>query len=223
METFRDPEVSFQLMELVPPNTAGCSPHFDDLVDYFIANAQIHSQFIPYFMRKFQVYNEPTLATWATETPIDSAIICAFSHCLPTEGQSSFQPKLSETDILARFRFTASKIFCLDYLDFIIRVLHVISDNSIMYEMQIWAEVEDPAPLAGGTDLDTWLARSLIPPFLGDQSLNSVLDGTANVTRRTGLMMQVLGDQYRKVVMETINLRPQHVAGSYFVSHHVTE
>ena len=92
-----------------------------------------------------------------------------------------------------------------------------------MYEMQIWAEVEDPAPLAGGTDLDTWLARSLIPPFLGDQSLNSVLDGTANVTRRTGLMMQVLGDQYRKVVMETINLRPQHVAGSYFVSHHVTE
>jgi len=223
METFRDQEVSAQLLELVPQYTVGYSPHFDDLVDFFIANAHIQSQFIPYFMRKFQVYNEPTLATWATETPIDSAIICAFSHCLPTEGQSSYGPKLPESEILARFRFTASKIFCLDYLDFIIRVLHVISDNSISFEMQIWAKVEDPSPLAGGSDLDTWLARSLIPPYLGDQSLNSVLDGTANVTRRTGLMMEVLGDQYRKVVMQAINLRPQHVAGSYFVPQHVTE
>lgn len=149
METFRDQEVSAQLLELVPEYIVGYSPHFDDLVDFFIANAHIQSQFIPYFMRKFQVYNEPTLATWATETPIDSAIICAFSHCLPTEGQSSYGPKLPESEILARFRFTASKIFCLDYLDFIIRVLHVISDNSISFEMQIWAEVEDPSPLAG--------------------------------------------------------------------------
>lgn len=223
METFRDQEVSSQLLELVPAYTVGYSPHFDDLVDFFTANAGNHSQFIPYFMRKFQVYNESTLATWATETPIDSAIICAFSHCLPSEGLNSFQPKLPESEILARFRFTTSKIFCLDYLDFIIRVLHVISDRSISYEMQIWAEVEDPSPLAGGSDLDTWLARSLIPPFMGDQSLNSVLDGTANVTKRTGLMMEVLGDQYRKVVVQTINQRPQHVAGSYFIPYHVTQ
>jgi hypothetical protein len=222
MESFRDQQVSQQLLELVPKYTVGHSPHFDDIVDFFTANAENTHDFLPYFMRKFQVYNEPTLATWAMETPIDSAIICAFSHCLPQEGVV-IHPDLPDTVLLARFNFTLSKIFCLDYLDFISRVLRVIADRAFAYELYLWSKVEDTAPLQGGTDLDTWLDRSLVPSFLTGQSLNSVLDGTANVTKRTGLMLEALGEQYREVVMATINLRPQHVVGTYYPSQHVTD
>lgn len=219
METYRDQSVSEKLLELVPQQTVGHSPHFDDLVDFFTVNTEFHSDIVPYFMWKFQIYNEPTLATWSTETPIDSAIICAFSHCLPQPGEASPDTTIPEADILARFRFTASNIHCLDYLDFMIRVIHVITDLSIRYELLIWSEIEDPVPLAGDTDFNTWLARTFVPPFLAEQSLNSVLEGAANVTKRTGLIMEVLGDQYTRVVMENLNMRPQHVVGSYFPSH----
>jgi len=223
MEIHRDQKVSQRLLERVPQYTVGFSPHYDDLVDFFTVNTDYHSDFVPYFMRKFQIYNEPTLATWATETPIDSAIICAFSHCLPQEGIVLPDSTLPETEILARFRFTVSKIHCLDYLDFMIRVINVITDLSIQYELLLWGEIEDPAPLVQDAESNTWLASTYVPPFLGAQSLNSVLDGAANVTKRTGLMMELIGDQYRKVVMDNLKIRPQHVAGSYFIPYHVAQ
>ena len=222
MESFRDQQVSQQLLELVPKYTVGYSPHFNDIVDFFTANAENTHDFLPYFMRKFQVYNEPTLATWATETPIDSAIICAFSHCLPQE-EMLMHPDIPDAILLARFNFTLSKIFCLDYLDFISRVLRVITDCAFAYELYLWSRVEDSCPLDADADLDTWLDRSVVPAFLPGQTLNSVLDGTANVTKRTSLMLEALGEQYREVVMANINLRPQHVVGSYSISRNVAQ
>lgn len=224
MEYYRDQTIAEQLVERSPPLTVGYSPHFDDLVNFVTPEKQENIRdIIPFFLRKFQVYNEPTLATWATETPIDQAIICAFSHCMPYSESNRHSRNLPEKEIMERFKFCATKIHCLDYLDFIIRVLHVITAKAIDFEMTAWADYEEGVLLCSDLAAEEWLRKAYLPKILKGADINAALDGAANVIKRIGRMMELLGDQYRKVVMQSINLRPQHVAGSYFIASHVTE
>lgn len=224
MEYYRDQTIAEQLVERAPPLTVGYSPHFDDLVNFVTPEKQENIRdFIPFFLQKFKVYNEPTLATWATETPIDQAIICAFSYCMPHSESDRYSPKLPETEIMERFKFCATKIYCLDYLDFIIRVLHVITAKAIDFEMAAWADYEEGVLLSSDVAAEEWLRNAYLPKILKGADINAALDGAADVIKRVGRMMELLGDQYRKVVMQSINLRPQHVAGSYFIASHVTQ
>ena len=230
METYRDLPIADQLLERVPALTVGYSPHFDDLVNFCSAKPTLYAplvhntkDFVPFFLKKFQVYNEPPLAGWATETPIDQAIICAFARCSPLAKGQTPPTKLPESEIIERFEFCVTNIHCLDYLDFIIRVLHVITDEAIAFELNAWAEYEDGAALVRDVAAQEWYDKAYLPKILEGQDLNKALDGAVNIIRRTGRMMEVLGTQYRKEVIALINLRPQHTAGSYFIANHVTE
>lgn len=224
MESYRDHTIAEQLVERCPPLTVGYSPHFDDLVNFVTPEKHENVRdFIPFFLRKFQVYNEPTLATWSTDTPIDQAIICAFSHCMPTTECDPHSPNLPEKVILERFTFCVKQVHCLDYLDFIIRVLHVITDQAIDFEMAAWADYEEGALLAGDQAAEDWYHKAYLPKILKGADINVALDGATSLIKRTARMMEPLGDQYRKVVMDSIKLRPQHVAGSYFIANHVTQ
>lgn len=228
MESYRDLPISEQLLERVPALTVGYSPHFDDLVNFVkaepITNAlTVHNDLIPYFLRKFEVYDSPTLASWATETPIDQAITCLFARCLtPRKGVKPAR-NLPESEIMERFAFCVTKINCLDYLDFIIRVLHVINDKAIEFEICAWADWEEGAALASNMDAEEWYAKKYLPKVLTGHTLNQALDGAASLIKRYGQMMELLGGQYQRVVTDVINLRPQHVAGCYFVAKHVTQ
>lgn len=218
MESYRDLTIADQLLDRVPALTVGYSPHFDDLVNYVSDGKQSFRDFIPFFLRKFQVYDEPTLATWATETPVDQTIICAFSRCLPKMSGPTDSALLPETKILERFRFCVTKVHCLDYLDFIIRVLHVITDKAIAFELDLWADFEDGTSLDADVHADTWYNALYSPKIKKGQEINAALDASATLVRRSGRMMEIIGDQYRKVVMESIRLRPQHVAGMYYIT-----
>lgn len=230
MDIIKKPSVADSLVERAPPLTVGYSPQFDDIVNHFIAfeqsnknNGSLNQDFIPFFLWKFEQYNEPTLAGWATETPIDQTIITAFARCLPLMNGRKPLTKLSEIEIIARYTFCVSKIHCLDYLDFIIRVMHIITDHALDYEMTAWADFEEGQALACDGCADEWYSRNYLSKVLEGHDINHALDGAVNVIKRSAKIMEVLGDQYRKVVMQAINLRPQHVAGSYFVSQHVTQ
>jgi len=217
MESYRDQSILSQLLERAPAYTVGYSPHYDDLVNYVADESLPHTDLIPFFLRKFQLYDEPTLAGWATETPVDQTIICAFSRCLPQNKQTPDSALLPETKTLERFRFCVTKVHCLDYLDFMIRVTHVITDKAIAYELEAWASFEDGELLNADVDGEIWYNTMFVPKTDEGQGINALLNAAASLVRRSGRMMEILGDQYRRVVTENIKLRPQHVAGMYFI------
>ena len=222
----KDLEISKYIEEKAPPLTIGYSPILDSLLDFLRYNedspieVELHSmQFVPYCLNLVIDQNEYSLATLATKTPIDQAIICVFSQIPDHRAE---RPPTYIDEVLERFYFCLKQVHCLDYLDFMRHVIQVLTDKVIEFEMDIWAEWEAGTLLAGDEESMKWYhTGSYLPKIFRGWELDAILAACEVVLKRTGNMMEALGDHYSTEMLSLIMQRPQHSTG-YFVPHNVS-
>jgi len=228
MEYQKDLEIANQFMESAPPNTLGSSPILDHIIDYLSfkpdspLGQELHSkEFIPYLLLKYNnALSETPVDKIHTRTPIDQTLLYAFSQVNATDTTGH---KLSDEEIEERYDFCIRQVHCLDYLDYVRCVIHVLTDKAIAFEMEMWAEYEAATILADDEDIAKWYQESsCLPLVFQGWTMEEMVDASAEFLKRTGRIMGVLGEHYSCEMLALIRMRPQHSTGSYFINNHVT-
>ena len=226
MEFFEDLQIANQFEREAPSNTLGNSPVLDAIIAYLrvtpdsYLEQELHSkEFTPHFlMDPNHTIRDALSKDLFTQTPIDQTLVIALATGF--EGTPS-HGHVTLLDLEDQFDFCIRQVHCLDYLDYIRRVLYVITQKAIEFEMDMWAEYEAATILGTDDEVAQWYHHTPLPveDYEG-ASVDEILDATAELVRRTGRMMEVLGEHYSCEMIAVIKQRPQHTVGSYFVTNH---
>lgn len=219
----RDSETADDLVRFAPPKTYGQSQVLDQLIDLFRASPADTDEhpaaleIIPYFLKKYARLEQETLPALALKTPVDQFIICAFAEAMYAKYISSHDDD-NPASAFNQFRFTAQQIHCLDYLDYVRRVLHVIEDCIVVYQERAWAGFEKSYDIEYEKGADEWYDTVHLPRIEQGWNINCCMDASTVVAERLEKMHLAVGEQYSVEVLQIIKARPQHIVGGYFVA-----
>ena len=232
MEYISDPEIAAKLVEKVPPSTVNDSPHLQHILKYFnfqpttLQEQYTHSwKFIPSSFIKYQRLDGTALRNLYCQTPVDQIIVCTLAHHLPGTPVEAIE-FATPVDLEQRAAFCIRNVHCLDTLDVLMNVLHVLNSKAIAFEQDVWddreaAQAAIDAPSAWTMTEGKWYdAPGYFPSVFGGWAMDDMLEGSANVQKRVGRFFEVMGEQYSKVVQERFDQAPNHM--SYTIRRNVT-
>lgn len=204
-----------------PPETVGQSPIFDHLVyliKFCLDDNAAALLALPIFLKRFfkmPKANIPSLTALAVSTPVDQAITLAFAGQMYKKYRAR---ESDEADPEQLFDDVVERIHCLDYLDFMRKVLRVIERLVEIYNAVAWEDFGEKYSLASDVAPEVWYDSLHADRIEDGWEINCVLDASFGLVDRLEQMHLSIGEQYSIEVLELIKQRPQHVVGSYFVA-----
>lgn len=245
MWTFSDSEAAEFLVRDAPQLTVNHSPLFDFIINTFRtaeAPSGAAKPMVTQLLVKLKELPPTSMSSLATQTPVDQTITCVFAHILGktwteehminswinqttqewdsrpvVDEAKSAQHQDMERRLMEHFELAISRVHCLDYLDFIRRVLHALYGQ---LEKFIDDSIGELCERFGYADLGTmgWLVDETLSPIAEGWMFSVKEEAAETAIRRIDQMQVALGEHYSKEVVALISQRPHHVVGSYFVA-----